>query len=428
MARRRKGEGSYIHMVPQNCKTCPEAIECTKIGNIAVHCSKRDRRDRWIYQYTVHKADGSICRKSLVAKTRKELIEKVNRMQTEQTATGKQRTEATVEEWMDVWLNKILPGTVKPSTLAFYKYMLKYVTLDVRKKRISSVTTVMLTQMINHDVYEHGSRKGAPLSTTTVRSLRNTLIMCFNAAVEQDVITKNPVKKVKPLREQRQEKTILNLEQIKQLLAVADNGLYRSKNIEVNDGTKYLTEQWSLLIRVALVTGLRRGELFGMQWTNVFFSKKIIRVESNLQYGNIVEVKTHTSYRDIRVDEHTMQRLLAWQQRQNEYASGLGDLFTNDDNLVFTNIFGKPVDVNNFRRRVFTKMIEVAGLPKTVTLHSLRHTHATLLLEKGVDINTVSSRLGHSTANFTLNVYIHKTDATEESAAIVAGTLLGEDD
>ena len=94
----------------------------------------------------------------------------------------------------------------------------------------------------------------------------------------------------------------------------------------------------------------------------------------------------------------------------------LGDKFNNENNLLFTNTFGGPVNVQNFKRRYYFKMLAAAGIKKGFNIHSMRHTHATLLLKHGVNPNVVANRLGHSNATVTLNIYAHVLENMEETA------------
>ena len=119
-----------------------------------------------------------------------------------------------------------------------------------------------------------------------------------------------------------------------------------------------------------------------------------------------------------------MQKLKEWKDYQERFAYDLGDLYHNNLCTVFTGVFGGSVQVDNFRNRVFDRMVEKAGLPETITFHSLRHTHATQLLASGVDAKTVSKRLGHSSVAFTLQTYVHVLQEVERNAADVMGAIL----
>ena len=113
-----------------------------------------------------------------------------------------------------------------------------------------------------------------------------------------------------------------------------------------------------------------------------------------------------------------------WKEYQEQHANDLDDLYQNQLATVFTGVFGGPVQLDNFRNRAFKRMVAKAGLPDTITFHSLRHTHATQLLAAGVDAKTVSKRLGHSSVAFTLQTYVHVVEEVERGAADTMGAIL----
>ena len=123
-----------------------------------------------------------------------------------------------------------------------------------------------------------------------------------------------------------------------------------------------------------------------------------------------------------------LQELKEFREYQKQYAVYLGNKFQNEHNLIFTNIFGKPVCYSNFRQRYFLKMIGTAGISEKFRIHCMRHTHATLLLKAGVNVNVVSKRLGHSNATVTLNIYAHVLEEMEKTAADAWGKLLDTDE
>lgn len=421
MAYRQRGEGSFTHLVPQDCRTCKKSKNCKLKNQAGSHCSMRDRVERWVYQYYVRDIANKPVRKSISAKTRKLLLDKVNNLKEKP-----QETVGTLGAWADVWLEKVIKGSVKTSTYAYYKYMLKYVPEDVRQKPLKSLTLELFADLFQK-LYATGSLKdGSALSTTTVRGVRNTLKSCLEVAVKQNLIPFNPVRETRPLRSITKDIVALSKEEAKRLQSVADNVLYRTNSRRKDKGEAYLVRQWAVLIRLLLATGVRRSEAFGLQWENVDFQNRNIRICKSLYKGTLSDVKTSYSVRTINVDVKTMNRLRVWYHEQSAYASLLGDKFTNDYGLVFTGVFGNPVDVDNFRSRVFSLMVKAARLPEGTTLHSLRHTHATLMLHAGVDAKTVSKRLGHSSVAFTLQVYVSHTDAVDTQAASVISGLLDD--
>ena len=425
MARRAKGEGSYMHILPIKCEKCKDFNECKIRLDATAKCRKRDRKDFWRYQYNVPGLDGKPQRKILEAKTRKGLEKRVEQMKLN---GGEQGNDAiTVGQWCDRWCYVILPGTIRDSTLTSYRHMLSYIPENIRKKKLSKLSPIDLQKLFT-DLKDHGSRKkGDSLSSTTVRSVRSTLITCFQGAIDNGLITVNVAKKTKPpLNDDRREISFLTEEEIHKLLEVADSGKYYEADEEAmdDDGIRYLIKQWAMLIRLTLATGMRRGEVFGLTWKKVDFDKNSISIETNLQNGKLVKPKTKYSIRTISVDKDSMQKLKEWKDYQERFAYDLGDLYHNNLCTVFTGVFGGSVQVDNFRNRVFDRMVEKAGLPETITFHSLRHTHATQLLASGVDAKTVSKRLGHSSVAFTLQTYVHVLQEVERTAADVMGAIL----
>lgn len=424
MARRSKGEGSYLHIVPVKCEKCKEFKCCTKRLDSSSKCSKRDRKECWKYQYNVRGINGESVRKILQAKTRKELEKRVEQMRSNSDNCG---AAVTVGQWCERWGTAVIPETVVDSTVNNYKFLLSYIPEEFRRKKLSSLTPVDVQQIITH-LREHGRKSdGQGLSVKSVRNIRGTLISCLQSAVDNGLLTDNIAKKTKPPRYNgRREISFLNDDEIQRLLAVADSGKYYKideQGLESED-MQYLIRQWATVIRLTLATGMRRGEVFGLTWDSVNFSNKTISIRHKLRNGKLEPPKTKNSVRTISVDPDSMEKLQEWKNYQEQYGFDLDDLFHNRLNTVFTGIYGNPVQLDNFRERVFDRMVAEAGLADTVTMHSLRHTHATQLLAAGVDAKTVSYRLGHASVAFTLETYVHVVEDVERAAADTMGAIL----
>ena len=424
MTKRANGEGSYIHIVPTICEKCKDFSTCVKRKDPYSRCRRRDQSDHWEYYYYVRTIEGKLKRQKIQSKNRKDLIARVDQMHMDSNAAV---DAITVGQWCDRWLDAILPGTIRDSTLISYKHMLSYIPENIRKKKLSKLSPIDLQKLFTDLKINGSKKKGDRLSSTTVRSVRSTLITCFQSAIDNGFITVNVAKKTKPpLNDDRREISFLTEDEILKLLEVADSGEYYEADEETMDdeGIRYLIKQWSMLIRLTLATGMRRGEVFGLTWQKVDFHKNFISIEANLQNGKMVKPKTKYSIRKISVDADTMKQLLEWQEYQQQFAYDLDDLYHNKYGTVFTGVFGKPCQVDNFRERVFDRMITKSGLPETITFHSLRHTHATQLLASGVDAKTVSKRLGHSSVAFTLQTYVHVLPEVERNAADVMGAIM----
>ena len=168
------------------------------------------------------------------------------------------------------------------------------------------------------------------------------------------------------------------------------------------------------LFLLDLSTGLRRGELLGLKWQDVDFNQGTITVRRQISRinGQVVEapLKTKNSYRVIPLGNQALEVLKSQEEKQSsEY--------------VFPSPSGGPISPDSVRN-MLRRVLKRAGLPY-VRFHDLRHTFATLALQNGVDVKTVSGMLGHFSAGFTLDTYAHVTTVAQRDAAQKMDGLLG---
>ena len=163
-----------------------------------------------------------------------------------------------------------------------------------------------------------------------------------------------------------------------------------------------------------LATGLRRGELLGLKWEDIDLDRGNLRVKRQIARidGEIVEapLKTKNAYRTLPLAEDTVDVL---QQQKKKVGSSP---------WVFPSPTGGPISPDSVLHMLH-RVLKRAGLPR-VRFHNLRHTFATLALQNGVDIKTVSGMLGHFSAGFTLDTYAHVTGAAQRQAAQTMGNVL----
>ncbi|MBO5606132.1 MAG: tyrosine-type recombinase/integrase, partial [Acidaminococcaceae bacterium] len=348
MARRAKGEGSIYHVTPVSCDVCPNRDGCVKKDDLGVKCSKRDRQDRWVYQYVASLPGGKTVRRSLTAKTKKELISKIDRQRLD--AGPENSRDVSLGSFLDYWRDRCLPDTVQASTLEFYTSLLKYVPETLRKKLLADITPAMIQGMLSDLLAKGRIKKEGSLSVKTVRSVRTTLATAFEAAIDNGFLIKNPVKKTKPpVATKVREIVFLTQDEIKRLLKVADSGEYYETYPSVleDDGILYLIRCYAMAVRLTLVTGMRWGETFGLKWLDVDFTGCTIYIHNNLQDGQLKRPKTSYSIRKISIDTDTMRRLKEWKKQQREYGKSVGDKYENKLDLLFTSISGVPVRYDN---------------------------------------------------------------------------------
>ena len=219
-------------------------------------------------------------------------------------------------------------------------------------------------------------------------------------AVDEVLIKYNPCKKVQlPKDESKEMKTLKSNELAAFLDEAKDSGCYEF----------YLLE---------ITTGLRLGEILALTWDDLDTKNKMITVNKQVQrIGKEVRIttpKTKASIRKISICDECLNQLLILRSRQRL-----------DTKLIFPSpITGGLRDPSSVTRKLH-RMQKRAEIPQ-IRFHDLRHSFATLSLEQGMDIKTVSHMLGHTDAGFTMNTYMHVTDTMQQTVATAMGNLVTE--
>lgn len=183
--------------------------------------------------------------------------------------------------------------------------------------------------------------------------------------------------------------------------------------------------RYSFLLAVAY-TGVRRGEALGLQWQNINFESHTITVERTRDRTGARTPKTTNSYRTILVDSIVIDQLRKYKTWCKETCLKYGIRF-NENSFVFINNYGEPVcelTFNDMIKRVQMKagLLTEEGQPKT-TLHGLRHTHATILLNSGQNVKMIAERLGN-TPNMIMNTYGHILKELEQQSVVIFSDTL----
>lgn len=259
-------------------------------------------------------------------------------------------------------------------------------------------------------VQEFYSRKLASgLSGTTVHHIAQVLDEALSHAVKWGLIARNPADQTEPPKRLRAKPQVWSVEQVQQFVEEARR-----------------TSPYYLAYAVALAGGLRQGEIFGLRWSDVDLASSIVRVSQTLERPGrnpgFGDTKTDRSHRSVLLPVELVTELRHWKKRQAEERLKRGAAYR-DFGLVFAAGDGGPLHPHNIVRRDFHPLVARLGLPR-ITFHGLRHVHATLLVASGVDVRTVSDRLGHASAGFTLSVYAHALPGTQEKAAQASSTFL----
>ncbi len=239
----------------------------------------------------------------------------------------------------------------------------------------------------------------------------------LNHAVKWGMLSRNVAQAVDPPRPARAEVNILAPERIQSLL---DEAL----GLEAASGLPY-----QVLVFAALHTGMRKGELLGLRWSDVDLDMANISVNHSLQIlrgGTLLlrEPKTGRSRRTVAMTPSLAVRLHDHRIAQAALRTLLGSVL-HDDDFVFSHPDGSAFDPNTVSP-AFAKIARRAGLK--LRFHDLRHAHATLMLKSGIHPKIVSERLGHATVAFTLDTYSHVVPGLQEAAARTFDELLATSD
>lgn len=393
----------------------------------------------WTLVKTYDLPNGEKKQKRITGKTERALKTNIAKFEAQIEQAKVYTQNVSLEKWLSKWLDTyVKPPVRKQKTYENYRDRLNYLIPIIGARKINTITTMELQEIFNA-LHMSGGKRGGGLAAHSVNRIRSYLKTALNSAIEHGLLAKNPVNATKRLAEKKAEIVVMNEQEVRKFLAIAKDGSYitfgvkNPKYIKNNFGTQYLQKNYYNFVNLALATGMRCGELRGLSWNCVDFAAGNIKVEEQLvttnDYADMYDdPKTYHSTRTIGIDKAVLNELREFKDYQNQYAELLGDRFLNEHDLIFTNTFGKPVCYSNFRKRYFVKMIGAAGISSKITIHCMRHTHATLLLKAGVNISVVSKRLGHSSTTVTLNIYAHVLEEMEKTAEDAWGKLLDTDE
>jgi len=367
----------------------------------------RKRKDgRWEGRYTAghDPATGKPIYKNVLGKTQAEVKEKLKRAIEETRGLDIVKAgQYTLGQWMDVWFENYAKLKVRPSSHQTYKgYINNHIKPYVGNIPLSKLTSLDLQKLykmlLTEGRIDRIESKNQPkgLSAKTVRNINQIISSALNLAKEQKLLASNPAEACALPRVEHREMKTLPVEQLTSFLREAkETGVYEMYYIE-------------------LATGLRRGELLGLKWQDIDMVNGTIRVQRQVARidGEIVEapLKTKNSYRTVSIGPDAIEVL-------KEQKKKVGD-----SEYVFPSPNGGPISPDSVLNMLH-RVLERAGLPK-IRFHDLRHTFATLALQNGVDIKTVSGMLGHFSAGFTLDTYAHVTTSAQREAANTMGNVL----
>ena len=295
--------------------------------------------------------------------------------------------DMTVTAWFEYWLNNIKGDTIRPNTIRNYRERFEHNIKDcIGNMMLSDVKPMHCQNVLNQMKTRY--------RTSTIYQARITLYCMFADAVENDVISKNPVTKAVKYNIGKDSKKIraLTVHEQKKFLEVA------------KDSSNY--NQFAFVLQ----TGLRTGEMIGLKWSDIDFEKKVAHIQRSMEYRHSVgewrigKPKSKSGYRDVPLTEEAIRLLKA----QKEKMKKLKVINIEFSEFVFLNRKGEPTKNSAYDSTLF-KLCDKAGIDR-FSMHVLRHTMATRCIEANMRPKTLQVILGHSNVGITMNLYVHVTE------------------
>ena len=361
----------------------------------------------WEARYTVgyDPGTGKQIQKSITGKTQGEVAKKLKEMTAALDAgTYIAPNKTTVSQRMDTWQAEYL-GAVKSSTISSYEATIKnHIKPCLGSIKLESLTTQDIQEFYN--ARHKGDETRKPLASKTIKNIHGVLHKALQQAMLNGLIRNNPADPCVLPRRPKQKVKPLNEEQI-------------TKLIKTLKGHKYEN-----LILTTLFTGLREGEVCGLQWDCVNLETGTILVDKQLQSfrksvrGNrdnyaLVPTKNGKE-RYLTIAPFVVELLKKEKAKQDANREYYEDLYE-ESGLVFTDESGHRI-TPQAAYRAFKLMVTELGMPQA-RFHDLRHSYAVASLRSGDDVKTVQENLGHATAAFTLDTYGHVTEQMKTESA-----------
>lgn len=359
----------------------------------------RRRTDgRWEGRIVTHYDEHGLPKtKSVTAKTKAECLAKMEAIKEDQKKTEPQKPEVgmTFGRWMDYWYQTYSKPGIKPKTQSNYEYVIyKRVIPEIGDVKLDDLSTAYLNKFYSQ-LKESGRRwrvetDGEGLSERTIRNCHACIRMALNKAVEERLIGTNPALECKLPSITAEDMKLLTHEEMKHLLIQAKE------------------EDFFEIVLLDLTTGMRKGELLALKWDDLDFKTGELKIRRQVSAvkGELIisEPKTKATVRTVILPRSVVEVLRRHKATTNSMW-----------------IFPSPLDNNktwdpDACRKKLTRILNHAGC-QHIRFHDIRHSFATLSLENGMDIKTLSNVIGHRSVSTTLNIYSHTTDIMRRDAA-----------
>lgn len=361
------------------------------------------RKDgKWCASKYVETSNGEIKRKYVYGKSQKAVKERLKEI--DNIVRSNKTNGMTLQGWMLNWLEEYKKGILKQTT--YENYLLNInthiVESGIGKVKIGDLTTDMLQKFYNVKLKGDNNKRG--LSRRTVEYLHTIIGSALQQAYKNELVSKNVNDFTVLPKKEDSEIQPLTVEEVHKVLQQAKK-----------------SDLYALIV-LEVYTGMRKGEILGLQWKDIDFEKQVLHVKKNLckvcnsdDNGNktklvLLDPKTKKSIRTIPLCNEAVKVLKNHKKEQNEQKMKYRDIYM-DNGMVFA----KPDGTFRDPREVlssFHRIVKEAGVRKC-RFHDLRHTFASILLNEGESMKVIQELLGHSTITTTMDIYSHITEDTK---------------
>ena len=367
----------------------------------------RKRSDgRWEARIIIgHKNDGSPMYKSAFAKTQKSALKQLHQLlDLYRDVDLTEECRMTLGEWMDKWMDEYMIFTIKENTIKGYRSQIDHqIKPFIGHKQLASLTTADIQKFYNKikkegRVHPHPIH-GHVLSDSMVRKIHMMLHEAMEVAVRERYIVRNPTDNTTIPKKTTTEKQVLNDSQLNRFL-------------EAIQGEPY----WHDFFYVEVMTGLRRGEICGIKWSDIDFNEGTLCIKRSVSTKegggvSIGETKTDAGVRTIIMPPSVAT--LLWKKRSDAINEWVFPHYTNPSD---------PLHPSSAYKKLKT-LLKRLELP-LLRFHDLRHTFATQATDGGVDPKTLAGILGHTDASFTLDTYTHVTSDMQRGASAIVNNMM----
>ena len=362
-------------------------------------CLGRDANGKQIFKCTTWIPDKGMTEKKMMQQAEKEAIiwERQAAAQYEEEQKAFHPSEILFADFVQkIWFPaKVNEKEMRPHTIVFHTCLLKIILPYFGNVKLKAIKDKQIEQYLSYLKNTYRTKQNKSLAPKTIRHHYCTLNLIFEYAVKLDYIERNPLAKVESPKLVKRKVNALSK-------AETQIFIQEVKNLPIMQQTMYT---------LLLTTGIRRGECFGLQWQDIDFVNRLIRIERNVTYTALKGItiglpKTDTGIRSIPLTDSVLRLLQEYKNTENAAATAF--VFHADTS---------PFDPHdpNYATHHLKKFMKKINLPD-MSPHDLRHTCASLLLQSGADIKSVQDILGHADASTTLNFYVKSDMANMRTA------------